>query len=237
MLLGGNGAVTVSEKYLSSGLAAVIVATVPIYIVLLSWAAGMSSRPSLPVTLGLIGGLVGVGVLLAPALHFSANETQNPAVGIIILLVGSFLWSAGSLYSRRARNAESPFVASGQQMICGGALLLLAGIATRERINFHAITTASVWSWIYLVLIGAIIGYTAYFFLLRHCDPAKVATYAYVNPVVAVILGALFAGEKLSARTVVAAALIIGSVAIVITAQQLRARQTPLPSSACPAPE
>lgn len=237
LLLGGNGGVTLAEKYLNSGVAAVVVATVPIYIVLLSWATGMSPRPSLPVALGLAGGFAGVGILLAPSLHFSTNETQNPAFGIIVLLIGSFLWSAGSLYSRRAKNAESPFVASGQQMICGGALLLLAGVVTRERINFHAITSASIWSWIYLVLIGAIIGYTAYFFLLRHCDPAKVATYAYVNPVVAVILGALFAREKLSARTIIAAALIIGSVAIVITAQQLRAKSQAQATIPIPAPE
>jgi drug/metabolite transporter (DMT)-like permease len=106
-------------------------------------------------------------------------------------------------------------------MICGGVLLLLAGLITREKFQLADVSAHSIWAWIYLVLIGAIIGFTAYIYLLRHCDPAKVATYAYVNPVVAVILGALFAGEHLTSRTIVAAALIIGSVAIVITAQQL----------------
>ena len=100
-------------------------------------------------------------------------------------------------------------------------LLLLAGLITREKFHLAAVTVHSIWAWIYLVLIGAIIGFTAYIYLLRHCDPAKVATYAYVNPIVAVILGALFAGEHLASRTILAAALIIGSVAIVITTQQL----------------
>jgi drug/metabolite transporter (DMT)-like permease len=232
LLLGGNGGVTISEQYIDTGLAAVIVATVPIFIVLLSWATGAASRPSLFVLLGLAGGFLGVGILMAPSMHFSANESQRPGIGMLILLVASLLWSIGSLYSRSAENADSPFLAAGQQMICGGALLLLAGLITREKFHPASISVHSIWAWIYLVLIGAIIGFGAYIYLLRHCDPAKVATYAYVNPIVAVILGALFAGEHLTSRTIVAAALIIGSVVIVITAQQLRPKSVPPVSAA-----
>jgi drug/metabolite transporter (DMT)-like permease len=232
LLLGGNGGVTISEEYIDTGLAAVIVATVPIYIVLLSWATGASPRPRLPVLLGLAGGFVGVGILMAPSMHFSANESQHPEIGMLILLVASLLWSIGSLYSRSGKNADSPFLAAGQQMICGGALLLLAGLITGEKFHPAAISAHSIWAWIYLVLIGAIIGFSAYIYLLRHCDPAKVATYAYVNPIVAVILGAFFAGEHLTSRTIVAAALIIGSVAIVITTQQLRPKSVPPVSAA-----
>ena len=231
LLLGGNGGVTISEQYIDTGLAAVIVATVPIYIVLLSWATGETPRPRLPVLLGLAGGF-SVGILMAPSMHFSANESRHPGIGILILLVASLLWSIGSLYSRSAKNADSPFLAAGQQMICGGALLLLAGLITREKFHPAAISAHSIWAWIYLVLIGAIIGFSAYIYLLRHCDPAKVATYAYVNPIVAVILGAFFAGEHLTSRTIVAAALIIGSVAIVITTQQLRPKSVPPVSAA-----
>jgi drug/metabolite transporter (DMT)-like permease len=232
LLLGGNGGVTVSEKYIDTGLAAVIVATVPIYIVILSWASGSAPRPNVPVLIGLAGGFLGVGILMAPSLHFSTSETRHPGIGMLILLVASLLWSIGSLYSRGAKNADSPFLAAGQQMICGGVLLLLAGSITREQFHPDAVTAHSIWAWVYLVLIGAIIGFTAYIYLLRHCDPAKVATYAYVNPVVAVILGALFAGERLTSRTIAAAALIIGSVAIVITTQQLRPKSVPPVSAA-----
>ena len=232
LLLGGNGGVTISEQYIDTGLAAVIVATVPIYIVLLSWATGATPRPRLPVLLGLAGGFIGVGILMVPSMHFSANESRHPGIGMLILLVASLLWSIGSLYSRSAKNADSPFLAAGQQMICGGMLLLLAGLITREKFHLAAVTAHSIWAWIYLVLIGAIIGFTAYIYLLRHCDPAKVATYAYVNPIVAVILGALFAGEHLASRTILAAALIIGSVAIVITTQQLRPKSMPPVSAA-----
>ena len=227
LLLGGNGGVTIAEQYVETGLAAVIVATVPIFIVLLSWATGATPRPRLPVWLGLAGGFIGVGILMEPSMHFSANESRHPGIGMLILLVASLLWSIGSLYSRSAKNADLPFLAAGQQMICGGVLLLLAGLITREKFQPAAISAHSIWAWIYLVLIGAIIGFTAYIYLLRHCDPAKVATYAYVNPIVAVILGALFAGEHLASRTIVAAALIVGSVAIVITTQQLRPKSMP----------
>src|SRR5437660_12724793 len=119
-------------------------------------------------------------------------------------------------------------------MICGGLLLLLSGIVTGELPHFHpsSISMLSLASFIYLVMIGAVVGYTAYIWLLRHCEPAKVATYAYVNPIVAVLLGASFAGETITMRVLIAAALIIGSVAIVITAQQLKARAEPAISAA-----
>src|SRR5881227_3230439 len=226
LLLGGNGGVTISEKYIDSGLAAVIVAIVPIYIVVLGWASGMAPRPTPIVWLGLVGGFVGVGILLGPSLRFSSNDAHGPAIGMSILLVSSFLWSAGSLYSRAAKHAASPFLTAAQQMICGGVLLLLAGVVTGELPRFHpsSVSMLSLGSFVYLVIIGAVVGYTAYIWLLRHCDPAKVATYAYVNPIVAVLLGTLFAGETVSGRTLIAAALIIASVAVIITAQQLRAR-------------
>ena len=234
LLLAGNGGVTISEQHIDSGLAALIVAIVPSYIVLLGWATGMAPRPSPIVWLALVGGFVGVGILFGPALHFSSNDGRHPAIGISILLVSSFIWSAGSLYSRTAKHAPSPFLTAAQQMLCGGALLLLAGIVTGELPHFHldSISTLSLASFVYLVIIGAVVGYTAYIWLLRHCEPAKVATYAYVNPIVAVLLGAFFAGETVTMRTLIAAALIIGSVALVITAQQLKARVEPSISTA-----
>jgi drug/metabolite transporter (DMT)-like permease len=211
-------------------LAALLVATVPIYIALLGWLSGTAPRPTRSVWLGLFGGFVGVGILVGPALtSFSDRSHSHLALGMSILLFGSLLWSIGSLYSRSATSAPSLFLGAGQQMMCGGALLALLGLLLREHRSFDAsrITLLSAVAFIYLVLIGAIIGYTAYFYLLRHCDPAKVATYAYVNPVVAIVLGRFFAGETLTLRTLVGAGLIIGSVAIVITAQQLRPRAAP----------
>ena len=234
LLLGGNGGVTISERYIDSGLAALIVAIVPIYIVLLGWATGMAPRPTPIMWMGLGGGFLGVGILFGPGLHLHSSGGRNPVIGISILLVTSFIWSAGSLYSRAAKHAASPFLTAAQQMICGGILLLLAGVVTGELPQFHpsSVSMLSLGSFVYLVIIGAVVGYTAYIWLLRHRDPAKVATYAYVNPVVAVLLGTLFAGETVTVRTLIAAALIIGSVALIITAQQLRARVEPALSAA-----
>jgi len=227
LLLGGNGGVTLSEKFIESGLASLIVATVPIYITLLGWLSGMTPRPTPIVWVGLAGGFLGVAILLGPALRFSGSG--RPAIGMSILLLSSFIWSAGSLYSRTVKHAASPFLGAAQQMFCGGLLLMLVGLFAGESKKFHPgnITTLSVGAFGYLVLIGAIVGYTAYFWLLRHCDPAKVATYAYVNPIVAVLLGALFAHEPVTLRTLLAAALIIGSVALIITIQQLKAKTLP----------
>jgi drug/metabolite transporter (DMT)-like permease len=238
LLLCGNGGVTISEKYIDTGLAALIVAIVPIYMVLLGWRTGMAPRPSPIIWLALAGGFLGVGILFGPALHVPSNHGPNPAIGISILLVSSFIWSAGSLYSRHSKHAASPFLTAAQQMICGGLLLLIAGAVTGElpRLHLNSISMSSLVAFIYLVFIGAVVGYTAYIWLLRHCDPAKVATYAYVNPIVAVLLGTLFAGEKITVRMLIAGSLIIGSVALVITAQQLKARvESPISAALEPA--
>jgi drug/metabolite transporter (DMT)-like permease len=135
------------------------------------------------------------------------------------------------MYALKAKHPSSFIMSAGQQMLCGGLLLLLAGFVLGQHHEFdvHRVTWLSLGGWIYLVLIGALLGYTAYFYLLRHCVPAKVATYAYVNPVVAIILGTLFAGERLSLPTMLGAGLIIVSVMVVITAQQFK---TPVTTSA-----
>ena len=238
LLVGGNGGVTLAEQYVPSGLAALLVATVPLYIALLSWLFGLSERPGPIAILGLAGGFVGVAVLVAPALEGAGNGAGSHAwIGMSLLLCSSLIWSAGSLYSRHAGSSASPFIAAGQQMLCGGAVLLLAGGVKGEWRHFHPgqITAVSLGAFVYLVLIGAIIGYVAYAWLLRHCDPGKVATYAYVNPVVAVVLGAAFAGEQLTRTTLLAAVIIIGSVALVITAAKRKTE--PTPEIACPSSE
>ncbi len=225
LLFFGNGGVTVAEQWVPSGLASLLVATVPIYIALLAWTTGSAPRPRPLVFLGLAGGFAGVGILVGPALTGTPpGGSRHLGAGMLILLFGSLVWSIGSLYSRRASNTASPFLSSAQTMLCGGGLMFIAGLLSGEARGFHLrqVTALSLGAFVYLVLIGAIVGYTAYIWLLRHCDPAKVATYAYVNPVVAVLLGAGFAGETLSGRTALAAAIIIGSVALVITAQQAK---------------
>ncbi len=228
LLFFGNGGVTIAEQWVPSGLASLLVATVPIYIAILAWLTGSAPRPRPLVMLGLAGGFVGVGILVGPAIASPpAGGSNHAGLGMLILLFGSLMWSIGSLYSRRAQNSSSPFLSSAQTMLCGGGLMIIAGLVHGEARNFHLgqVSAVSLGAFAYLVLIGAVVGYTSYIFLLRHCDPSKVATYAYVNPVVAVLLGAFFADETLSLRTAVAAAVIIGSVALVITAQQAREKK------------
>ena len=225
LLFFGNGGVTVAEQWVASGLASLLVATVPIYIALLAWLTGSAPRPRPLVWLGLAGGFVGVALLVSPALGAApGGGSRHAGLGMLILLFGSLVWSIGSLYSRRASNSAPPFLSSAQTMLCGGILMIIAGLASGESGNFHLnkVTALSLGAFVYLVLIGAIVGYTAYIWLLRHCDPSKVATYAYVNPVVALLLGSFFAGETLTARSVLAAAIIIASVAVVITVQQTK---------------
>ncbi len=235
LLLLGNGSVTIAEQWVASGLASLLVATVPIYIALLAWLSGSAPRPGPLIILGLAGGFVGVGILVGPALAAPpGGGGKHVGLGMLALLLGSLGWSIGSLYSRHARTSAPPFLSSAQTMLCGGALMIIAGLMSGEAhdLRLDKMTALSLGAFLYLVLIGAVVGYTAYIWLLRHCDPAKVATYAYVNPVVAVLLGALFAGETLSGRTAVAATIIIGSVALVITAGQMKRKNVATPATA-----
>jgi len=203
-----------------------IVAIVPIYIAMLGWATRMAPRPTPIMWMGLAGGFVGVGILFGPGLHLHSPSGRNPVIGISILLFTSFVWSAGSLYSRVAKHAPSPFLTAAQQMICGGILLLIAGVITGElpRLHPRSISILSLGAFVYLVVIGAVVGYTAYIWLLRHCDPAKVATYAYVNPVVAILVGYFFGGEAIGLRTIVGSVLVLLSVIGITTSPSNAAR-------------
>jgi drug/metabolite transporter (DMT)-like permease len=234
LLLCGNGSISIAEQWVPTGLTSLLVATVPIYIALIAWLSGSAPRPPPRVLLGLAGGFAGVGLLVSPALRPASAGSSHTGFGMMILLAGSFIWSVGSIYSQQARSSAQPFLSSAQTMLCGGALLLAAGLVRGEtrQLHFGSVSALSLGALVYLILVGAIVGYTAFIFLMRHCDAAKVATYAYVNPVVAVILGALFADEKLTARTIAAGVIILGSVAIVIGAQEQKRKDSPSPGRA-----
>lgn len=214
LLLGGNGAVVWAERTVPSGLAALLAATTPIFMVLIDWLHHGGERPTLLRIAGLVLGLVGILVLVNPG---SGGGSAVDPIGALMLLGGSVAWSLGSLYTRHAEMPASPLMATGIEMLAGGVLLLLAGAATGELRHFSlaAVTASSAIGLAYLITFGAIIGFTAYIWLLQVASPARVATYAYVNPVVAVILGWALAGEPITARTLVAAAIIIGSVVMI----------------------
>ncbi len=221
MLLGGNGGVTWAEQRVPSGLAALLVATVPLWMVLLSAVpalAGSGRRlPSIPVLLGVVLGLAGLVILVGPAQFAGSGRIDLGGAGALVF--ASLSWSVGSLLSRRLALPKSSHAATAMEMLCGGGLLFATGLATGEggRLALGAVSARSVVAIAYLVVAGSLVGFSAYVWLLRHTSPARVATYAYVNPVVAVLLGWAIAGEALTARTLVAAAIIVGAVVVVVS--------------------
>lgn len=217
LLVCGNGGLTFGELYVPSGLAALLIAMVPVFMALLGWLCGQSSRPTARVWLGFACGLAGVALLARPDTAVAAHPRFLLGVGVI--LGGGAIWSAGSLYSRRAGQGTAPMLMAAMQMLTAGAMLLAGAGLRGEIADFHPaqVTAKSLAAFLYLVFIGALVGYNAYLWLLRHCPPAQVATYAYVNPVVAVLLGAGFGGEKLTSSMLAGAALIVAAVALVVT--------------------
>lgn len=218
LLLGGNGGVTWAEKYIPSGFAALFVATEPLWVVVLNW--GLShKRPNGKVLLGVFIGLVGTALLVGDGLKAGITDSAISLIAAGVVLFASFAWAAGSVYASRHPIKTSTSMAAGMQMISGGVLLLLLALVAGNfpQLNLAAASWVSIGAFFYLLVFGSLVGFTAYSWLLRNVSPARAATYAYVNPVVAVILGWLLASEPVTSRMVIAAAIIIGSVALITT--------------------
>jgi drug/metabolite transporter (DMT)-like permease len=223
MLLGGNGGVVWAEQFIESGTTALIVASVPFWMVLLDWLRPSGHRPPARVWLGILIGFGGVLLLMGEP--GGGASSPHYLAAFIVLLLASIAWAAGSLYSRSA-SLPAPLLATGMQMLTGGILLLLAGAVTGELsgLDPSAFSTRSVLALVYLIVFGALIGYSAYVWLLRVTEPALASTYAYVNPVVAVVLGWLLASEAMNARIVLAGAVIVAGVVIITTTRTQPAR-------------
>ena len=217
MLIGGNGSVVWAEQRVPSGLTALFSFT-PMWMVIFDWVS-RGLRPSAWVIAGLLCGLAGLVLLIGPAELLHGRMAINPA-GAAVLFVGSFAWALGSYYTTHgARLPRSWIMATGMQMAVGGAELFLVGLVAGELrgFSFSAVCTASWVALGYLTVFGAIVAYTAYVYLLRHTTPSRASTYAYVNPVIAVILGWFFLGEQLSLRMVLAALAIVVAVALIVS--------------------
>lgn len=229
LLVIGNGAVAWAEQRVDSGVASLLVATVPLWIVLGEMVQGR--RPELLQWIGVAVGLGGVAILVMP----SGNATVEPIdrTGAAVLMCGSLSWTVGSLFSRTARLATPSSLASGMQMLCAGVLMSLISVISGEwsRVDLGAISTSSILALGYLIVFGSIIGFSTYMWLLSVARPAAVGTYAYVNPLVAVFLGVVIAGEKLPASATLAMIVIVTSVALVSLAPYLKKRPVP-PSEA-----
>ncbi|MGH9399477.1 MAG: EamA family transporter [Thermoanaerobaculia bacterium] len=215
MLLGGNGLVTWAEQRVPSGLAALIVASVPIWMAVLA-ALEKRRRPASYVVAGLAIGLAGIALLVAPG-RLGGGGRVDP-LGAAALLTAALSWSIGSLASRRAPLPASTLTAVSMEMIAGGCLLWIAGLLGGEgnRLALAGISLRSALSLCYLTVFGSLLGFSAYVWLLKATTPERVSTYAYVNPIVAVLLGTLLAGEELTLRIGIAAAAIVAAVALII---------------------
>ena len=226
LLLGGNGAVVWAEQFVPSGLTALLVSILPFWLVIIEWVRPPRRRPHGAVLFGLVLGFIGIIVLVGPA-NLGGHGDIRPA-GAVVLILGSLSWAIGSFYSRDAKLPESGLMTTGMEMLGGGTLLLIVGALTGELSQFdiHRISTASAAGLLYLVTFGSLLGFTSYIWLLDKVSPARLGTYAYVNPVVAVILGWLIAGERFSVRTVVAAVIVICAVALLTTARSTASAQS-----------
>lgn len=226
LLLGGNGAVVWAEQFVPSGLTALLVSILPFWLVIIEWVRPPRRRPSGAVLIGLVLGFIGIIVLVGPG-NVAGQGDVSP-LGALVLILGSLSWAIGSFWSRDAQLPESGLLTTGMEMLGGGVLLLIVAAVTGEFYQFdiHRVSGESASGLLYLITFGSLIGFTSYIWLLDKVSPARLGTYAYVNPIVAVLLGWAIAGERLSARTAVAAAIVICAVALITTARSTAATQS-----------
>jgi drug/metabolite transporter (DMT)-like permease len=220
LLVGGTGAVAWAEQWIPSGLAALIVAIVPMWMVLLDWLRPGRPRPTGPVVAGLVLGLVGVVLLVGPIDLGGGGRMQ--VLGAAAVVAGTISWATGSVFGSSFHVPSVPRMAAALQMTMGGALLLTVGTLRGEwsQVDPAGISMRSGLSLLYLIVFGSIIAFAAYVYLLRVSTPARVGSYAYVNPVVAVFLGWALADEPVTGRTLVAAAVIITGVVLIVSGRR-----------------
>jgi drug/metabolite transporter (DMT)-like permease len=214
LMVGGQGMVTWAELRIPSGLAAVLISIMPIWMLGLNWVRPGGQRPDRKMITGLVVGFVGVVVLIGP---WQTGGRDVNVLGAAAVLLAALSWAAGSLYTRSVQTPVPHLMVTAMQMLSGAVLLLLLGSALGEwgHVSAAGISAVSVAALIYLAVIGSMVALSAYMWLLRVCPPSRVSTYAYVNPVVAVFLGWLVAGESFTPRMLVAAAIILGAVVLV----------------------
>ncbi|MCC6993685.1 MAG: EamA family transporter [Deltaproteobacteria bacterium] len=220
LLLGGNGGVVWAETRVTSSLAALLVATVPLWMALGDWLRPRGVRPTARTALGLALGFGGVVVLIGPRNLVGGGDVS--LAGVIAIMLGCMAWAGGSLYARSAELPRSPVLATGMEMLAGGVLMTLLGLVRSEHVGLTAaaFTPRALAALGYLVVAGSLLGFTSYVWLLRVSTPARVGTYAYVNPVIAVLLGTLIAGETLNPRAALAAVIIVSAVVVIVSAKK-----------------
>ena len=215
LLLGGNGLVSWAEQRVESGIAALIIGTVPIWMVIFD-AVLTRIRPRWQVIMGLLTGFGGIIFLIGPESLFGQHPRYD-LLGIGVLVLAAFLWAIGSIYSRDADLPRSPLLGTSIEMLAGSVGLYIASLLTGEwkTFNVGAVSQQSVLGLLYLIVLGTLVGFVAYTWLLRNAPISLVSTYAYVNPLVAILLGNWLVQEPLNWEVALAAAIIIGSVVLI----------------------
>ncbi|MCP2256919.1 EamA domain-containing membrane protein RarD [Streptoalloteichus tenebrarius] len=223
----GNGLVTVAEQYVASGLAALLVACVPLYVVVLRLALG--ERPSAVTVVGVAVGLGGLAVLVLGGGGEATGTHGSAWWAPWLVLLAAFGWSVGSVATTRLPVPPNPFALSAVEMIVGGLVLAVSGWARGERIDVGAISTSSWLAFAYLALVGSVFAFSAYVYVLGVLPVSTVSTYAYVNPVIAVLLGVVVADERFDTRQLVGGLLVVLAVVLVVSAERRRGRSRPAP--------
>jgi len=215
LFLAGHGVLAWAEQKIPSGLAALLCATLPLWTVLVARLKGAEQKLSARAWFGLVLGFAGVAVLIGPG-ALRGNGGLN-ILGIAAAIASSLAWAVGTIYSKNVQTSSSSILTAAMQMIAGGGLLLLAGFATGEGLHLAAFSLRSLLALAYLIVFGSIIAFTVFTWLLTVASPSRVSTYAYVNPVVAVLLGWALASEAVGWNTWVATVIIMAGVALVST--------------------
>lgn len=227
LCFGGNGLVTVAEQEVPSGLAALIIGAVPLWVVLMR--LGEGDRPQRGTLAGVLVGFVGLAVLVLPG----DRPGDAPLWGVLLIVLASISWAAGSFYSKRMNLPADALVSTAFQMLLGGGGMLVAGLAVGEagEVDVSEFSARSLGAFAYLVTAGGLLAYTAYTWLLRNAPISTVTTYAYVNPVIAVVLGALILSEEITVAVVAGAAAIVFSVATVVRRESDEPREAEAPAT------
>jgi drug/metabolite transporter (DMT)-like permease len=217
-----HGGLSWAAQHVPSGISALLMASVSMWTAVIEIVTRSRTRPGLRVMISLLVGFAGVTLLVVKPELLAGSHVGS--LGATVALIGAFSWALGTVLAKKVPLPKSTILSAGMQMMCGGGLLLVAAILSGQAAGWSPdrISSQGFIAMAFLTLIGSLVGFTCYIWLLDHCPPTQVATYAYVNPIIALILGSVIAGEQLTERSLIASVIVVGSVASIITARKVK---------------
>jgi drug/metabolite transporter (DMT)-like permease len=217
-----HGGLSWAAQHVPSGISALLMASVSMWTAVIEIVTRSRTRPGLRIMISLLVGFVGVTLLVVKPELLAGSHVGS--LGATVALIGAFSWALGTVLAKKVPLPKSTILSAGMQMMCGGGLLLVAAVLSGQAAGWspERISSQGFIAMAFLTLIGSLVGFTCYIWLLDHCPPTQVATYAYVNPIIALILGSVIAGEQLTERSLIASVIVVGSVASIITARKVK---------------